>query len=258
MFSQQGHTDYERQESANEDNLLDIAVRADYEVLWIDNGNSCKGVCNRITHYDTRDLKSVSAACPSGECYDEVLITELENLVTKVSADTLIVLHQLGSHGPSYFSRYPDDFRRFLPDCRSADFVSCERQSIVNAYDNTIAYTDYLIASAIDVLSENSARIDASLIYVSDHGESLGEHNMYLHGMPFALAPAEQTEVPFVAWLGDGYKESRGISPSCDLPPSTGSISHDNLFHTELGLLGIRTALYQQDMDLLTSCRLKT
>ena len=256
MFSIQEHSNFDREASRHEDNLLDIAQRAGYHIVWVDNGNSCKGVCARVANRDTREVDQPEI-CPEHACYDEILVVELQNLLQEVNGDTLIVLHQLGSHGPAYFRRYPDSFRTFLPDCRSANFADCSQQEIANSYDNTIAYTDHVIASAVDALSAYSDRYDTSLLYVSDHGESLGEHNMYLHGMPYSLAPAEQTVVPMIAWLGDReWTNAAASGATCFGDDATTSVSHDNLFHTELGLLDIATAAYRPELDILGPCNL--
>lgn len=124
-------------------------------------------------------------------------------------------MHGLGSHGPAYYRRYPESFRLFKPDCRSPNFGDCTRQQISNAYDNTIAYTDHVIAAAIAELSSHADDFDASLVYVSDHGESLGEHGVYLHGMPYTLAPVEQTTVPMIVWLGSQQSSQDRMLASC-------------------------------------------
>jgi lipid A ethanolaminephosphotransferase len=255
MFSIQGRTDFDRDESRNEDNLLDIAARAGYEIYWIDNGNGCKGICSRVINRDVHTSKS-STVCPNDICYDEILVNELESIVSNMTYDTLVVLHQLGSHGPAYYRRYPEEYRVFQPDCRSPNFGDCSTEEISNAYDNTIAYTDHVIAAAISVLKKHSEEISSSLIYVSDHGESLGEHNMFLHGMPYQFAPSEQTRVPLLAWLSPDTRDNQKIVDSCDLQENSIQISHDNLIHTELGLLEIETSVYQPNMDIFTACRL--
>ena len=255
MFSIQERSGFDRDQSRNEDNLLDIAARAGLEVYWVDNGNGCKGICSRV---DSRDVhhSSPSPICPEGECYDEILVSELDKIVSAVTADTLIVLHQLGSHGPAYYRRYPEEYRLFRPDCRTANFGDCSTEEISNAYDNTIAYTDHVISAAIDVLSKHSDEVSSSLLYVSDHGESLGEHNMFLHGMPYRFAPAEQTTVPFISWLSTDAVEDQRISSDCDIRTRPAPVSHDNVFHTELGLLSIETSMYRPAMDIYSPCRI--
>lgn len=261
MFAAEGKDDFDRKASAYQDNLLDVAAHAGYRVRWIDNGNGCKGLCARVDSVDVRDVAQDSICAEYG-CPDEILVRELEALLPKITEDTFIVLHQLGSHGPTYFHRYPDRFRTFQPDCRSANLGDCSNAEIVNAYDNTILYTDFVVATAIEALQASSGRIDASLTYVSDHGESLGEHGLYLHGMPYKLAPDEQTRVPMLVWMSDEKQRSQRMRQGCSLPVpaanSEESASHDNLFHTELGLLGIETSVYDPRLDLYSACRTRS
>lgn len=253
MLTLGGRTGFDRIVRRNQDNLLDIAARSGYSVHWIDNGNGCKGLCDRI---DSRDvhLAGVGPFCSGTECFDEILVHELKNLLRDIKGDALIVLHPLGSHGPAYFRRYPDEYRRFVPDCRSVNFADCTIEEIVNSYDNTIAYTDHVIAAAIDALAAEANRISPSLTYISDHGESLGEHNMFLHGMPYNLAPDVQKKVPMISWFGDTHDQVLGLSARCARASKQREISHDNLFHTELGLLEIDTSAYNADLDIYSDC----
>lgn len=254
MFSLQEHKNFDSGAARNEDNLLDVAKRSGYDVYWIDNGNSCKGVCARVASQNVHST-SENTICPDDTCYDEILVEELSRRLPSVTTDTIFVLHQLGSHGPAYFRRYPETFRNFVPVCDSANFGDCTQQEIANAYDNTIAYTDHVIAATISVLQSHGEEIEASLIYVSDHGESLGEHNVYLHGMPYKFAPKEQTTVPMIAWFGnDGLRLGQEMF-GCSEATDAGSLSHDNLFHTELGILDISTSDYRSDLDIFSACR---
>ncbi len=254
MFSIQEHNSFDGDAARNQDNLLDVATRSGYDVHWIDNGNSCKGICSRV---DSQNVHSSSdnPLCPDDTCYDEILVEELDRRLSSVSKDTIFVLHQLGSHGPAYFRRYPETFRNFEPACNSADFVDCTKQEIANAYDNTITYTDHVIAATISVLQAHVEEIEASLVYVSDHGESLGEHNVYLHGMPYKFAPKEQTTVPMIVWFGDGGLRLGQEMSGCPEAADAASVSHDNLFHTELGILDISTSDYRPDLDIFSACR---
>ena len=253
MLTEGGRDGFDRAARQRQDNLLDIAARAGYAVHWIDNGNGCKGLCARV---DSRDLhlSGVDSLCSDSECFDEILVHELKTLLANISRDTLIVMHPLGSHGPAYFRRYPADYRRFVPDCRSQNFGDCSTEEIVNSYDNTILYTDHVIAAAIEALEAESDRIDPSLVYMSDHGESLGERNLFLHGMPYNLAPEAQIQVPMISWFGG--KAARGLDQqsACLLAKTQNEVSHDNLFHTELGLLDIQTSAYRKDMDIFAGC----
>ncbi len=254
MFSLQTMEEFDRERAKYQDNLLDIAARAGYDVYWLDNGNNCKGVCARVDSVDL-GTSGIESACDGDHCFDEVLITGLRRLLPTIEKDTLIVLHQLGSHGPAYYRRYPDAFRQFIPDCRSDDLGACASEEITNSYDNTILYTDYVVSQAIDTLMSESDRLNTSLLYVSDHGESLGEHNLYLHGMPRQLAPDEQTRVPMIAWFSERTIQEQGLAMQCGAEFREQPASHDNLIHTEMGLLNIHSVTYQPSLDLFAPCR---
>ncbi len=183
--------------------------------------------------------------CKDNECIDDVL---LEDLKKDVSANYsgLILLHQNGSHGPLYYKRYPKEFEKFKPTCQSANFDECSREEITNAYDNTILYTDYIIAQVINLAKKSKK--PTVVVYVSDHGESLGEMGIYLHGFPYAIAPKEQKEIPFIVWMSDSFKKLRKIDNHC--LNHKHSYSHDNLFHSIIGTFKIKTSLYNHQLDI--------
>jgi lipid A ethanolaminephosphotransferase len=184
-----------------------------------------------------------------------VLLHGLDSVVARADRDTLIVLHQKGSHGPAYSRRYPPAFRRFLPACESNDLHECDRQAIVNAYDNTISYTDHVLAELIDLLRSHSERLDTGLLYVSDHGESLGENGVYLHGLPYAIAPDEQTRVPFIVWFSAGWAMDTGLDLRCVSGQRDAPAGHENLSQTVLGLMDVESEVYQPTLDLFAACR---
>jgi lipid A ethanolaminephosphotransferase len=165
------------------------------------------------------------------------------------------VLHQLGSHGPAYYARYTEEERLFKPDCRTAEFAACTSQEIINAYDNTIVATDRMLAQVIDLLEARSDRLASAMIYMSDHGESLGEKGLYLHGMPYMLAPSEQTHIPFIMWLSDSYSEIFGVTNACLEGRVDETLSHDNMFHTVLGLMDVNAKHYDPALDVTSGCR---
>ena len=171
-------------------------------------------------------------------------------------ADEVVVLHQAGSHGPAYSHRYPAAFRRYAPDCTTSALQNCSRQEIINAYDNTIAYTDHFLGQTLDWLQRQAqqGQHDTGLIYLSDHGESLGENGLYLHGLPYALAPVQQTHVPMVAWLSPGLQQRSGVSVDCLRQRSGQALSHDNVFHSVLGLMDVKTAVHDPALDLYAPC----
>ena len=181
------------------------------------------------------------------------MLNGLHDAIDDNPGDVVVVLHQLGNHGPAYFKRYGEEFRTFTPDCRNADLGKCSRQEIVNAYDNAIVATDDFLAKTIDMLAADDTH-DTAMIYVSDHGESLGEGNLYLHGLPYAIAPATQIKVPMVVWLSEGLQRDRGIDQACVEREAGKPISHDNLFHSVLGLMQVATKDRKDELNIFGRC----
>ena len=254
MFLDVGQQNYEDGLAKSREGLLDVLQRAGVAVLWRDNNSGCKGVCDRVPH-EEMDHQQVMGLCRSDECYDEILLHGLQAYLDRQQDDTVVVLHMKGSHGPSYFKRYPLAFERFSPVCDNNQLDRCDRQSIVNAYDNSLSYTDYVLGQTIDLLKRNNQHFDTGLLYVSDHGESLGENGLYLHGLPYAMAPREQTHIPMLLWLSDGLSRSAALDAGCLRQQSGRTLSHDNLFHSMLGLMKVQTNAYRADLDLFRACR---
>ncbi|MDD2160644.1 phosphoethanolamine--lipid A transferase [Pseudomonas sp. MIL19] len=254
MFQDVGRADYQDSMAGNREGMLDVLQRAGVDVLWRDNNSGCKGACDRVPNEDVSHL-NLAQFCADGECHDEALLHNLQAYLDGLTRDTLVVLHMKGSHGPAYYKRYPAAFERFTPVCKEVQLDRCDTASIVNAYDNSLLYTDHVLAATIDLLRSNAARLDTAMLYMSDHGESLGEHGMYLHGVPYAMAPSEQTHVPMVLWFSDGMQRSSGISADCLRQQAGQPVSQDNLFHSVIGLMGVRTAVYQPQLDIFRSCR---
>lgn len=254
MFSSLGRSGYSDSKGKSQEGLLDVIDHAGISVLWRDNNSSCKGVCNRVAYEEMLHLQ-VSELCSGAECFDEILLHKLDEKLVAAKGSKVIVLHQKGSHGPDYFKRYPQDKEIFAPVCKTNQLQSCTNQEVVNAFDNTIHYTDYFLNKTIEWLKSKSSDYNTSLIYLSDHGESLGENGLYLHGMPYSIAPKEQKQVPFFMWLSEGYSDANHVDIQCLQRMSENSYSHDNLFHTVLGLLNIQTEVYKAKLDILAECR---
>ena len=256
LFSPFGREQYDEHRIRNSETLLDVLVRAGYRVKWLDNQSGCKGVCKGAgVEYQKLDPASTSGLCADGECHDEALAHALRAELTQVQGDTVFVLHMMGNHGPAYFKRYPAGFRRFLPDCATAELRECRREEVVNAYDNAILYTDHVLADIVGVLAGTGARINAAMLYVSDHGESLGENGLYLHGIPYAIAPSQQTHVPMMVWLSPQTTRNGDVSLHCLRQKSAQPLTHDYVFHSVLGLLNVRTAVYRTERDIFDGCR---
>ena len=254
IFSALGQEEFSAARASRQEGLLDVISRAGIPVLWRDNNSGCKGACDRVELEDLSRL-TTPGLCADGECRDEILLEGLQARLDQTSGDLVVVLHQKGSHGPAYFRRYPAEMGLFQPACGSAELADCGREEIFNAYDNSIRYTDLVLGRTIDLLEANAARFDTAMIYVSDHGESLGENGVYLHGLPYLIAPEEQTRVPLAIWLSDEMKRGAAIDEGCLEAGRNGSISHDWIFHSVLGILNVETSVYDPDLDLFRPCR---
>ncbi|MEJ8566435.1 phosphoethanolamine transferase [Elongatibacter sediminis] len=251
MFAVSGRADFDGRRAQSTENLLDVLQHANVNLLWRDNNSSSKGVAERIRAEDFRTVEA-NPVCDL-ECRDEGMLAGLQSLVDRQpSGDILIVLHQMGSHGPAYYKRYPESYRVFRPTCESEQLDSCTEEQISNSYDNTIRYTDHFLARVVDFLHSNDARFETAMVYISDHGESLGEGGIYLHGMPYWMAPESQVAVPMIMWFGSNYDE---VDVSALKRLIHAPLSHDNLFHTMLGIFEVSAEVYDEKKDLLYQSR---
>jgi lipid A ethanolaminephosphotransferase len=256
LFSEWGRADYDERRIRNSEGLLDVLARAGYAVTWLDNQSGCKGVCRGANvRYEKLGADSAPDLCRGDECYDGILVRRLQAELAAVRTDTVFVLHMMGNHGPAYFRRYPPEFRRFTPDCATAELRDCSREEVVNAYDNAILYTDHVLAGVLKTLASQATTIDSAMLYVSDHGESLGEHGLYLHGLPYSIAPDTQTHVPLITWISPGFARTESVDTNCLRGRADQALSHDNVFHSVLGLLDVQTKAYRADRDLFAECR---
>lgn len=250
LFSGFTRSDYDTDVSSHREGLLDILQRAGYQVTWLDNNSGCKGTCARVETLPLLASRKAAWCGEDDECLDDIVVDTLaEHLKRAPVQDRVVVIHQMGSHGPAYFKRYPPAYRRFTPTCDSNELQRCTPEQVRNSYDNTIAYTDHILARTIQVLQRES-RYRSAFWYVSDHGESTGEKGLYLHGAPYLFAPSQQTHVPMLAWLSPGYRELLGARADCLAARRQDTLSHDNVFHTVLGLLDVQTAERKSALDL--------
>jgi len=247
IFSISNRENYEKERSLKTENILDVLKRAGVNVLWRDNNSDSKGVALRVEYQDYKS-QPTNTLCDT-ECRDSGMLVGLQTYIdTKKEGDILIVLHQMGSHGPAYYKRYPKAFEKFKPVCKTNQLEQCSQEEINNAYDNTILYTDYFLSNVITILKNNNQQFETAMLYISDHGESLGEKGLYLHGMPYMFAPKEQTQVAAILWFGEQFKINRlGLKNQV----KTKQYSHDNIFHTLLGLMEIKTTLYNPNLDIV-------
>lgn len=249
MFSHLTRSNFSRSKADSSENVLDVLNHAGVDVLWRDNNSGSKGVSKRIPTERMEHL-NIPGLCDPGECYDMVLLDKLQDHVDRLEGDALIVLHQKGNHGPSYYLRHPTAFTAFSPECTTNQLQECTSEEVANAYDNTLLYTDYFLAQVIEFLQGNTKKFNTAMIYMSDHGESLGESNLYLHGLPYLIAPEEQKHIPFMVWLSPEYRAVAGINSADFSKRLQTTYSHDNLFHSLLGLMGVQTKEYDASLDI--------
>ena len=255
IFSFTGRKHFNPTDAKYTENLLDLLQQTGYDILWKENDNGCKGVCQRIPNIEM-DVKD-KRFCDGTYCHDEILLEGLEDYLANLKSDhAFIVLHTIGSHGPTYFRRYPPEFKKFTPTCDTEDIQTCTQEQIVNTYDNTILYVDHIVSSVIDILKK-FPEYESGLLYVSDHGESLGENGVYLHGLPYSIAPEEQTSVPMVLWMSENMKKFDHLDYDCLKEKAAKEhFSHDNLSHSILSLMEVDSIAYDKNLDIFESCRL--
>lgn len=257
MFSGMSRETYDEQLASHREGLLDIAQRAGYQVTWIDNNSGCKGACDRVQKYQIPAQLKQKWCDASGECFDEILVDSLKDYLAHLDKNNpkpqLIVLHQMGSHGPAYFKRSKTPYQPFQPTCNSNAIQGCSTEELKNSYDNSIVYTDHVLAQIVETLKQQT-QYQTGFWYLSDHGESTGEHGLYLHGAPYSMAPTQQTHVPMLMWFSDAWKQQNTHQVSC-LKGQTGQArSHDHLFPSLLSLLDIKTQVTEAKNDMLAQC----
>jgi len=241
MFSMYNRDSYTYKKGINTENVLDVLVHTKkVSILWRDNNSDSKGVALRVPYADYK-TPPTNTICDA-ECRDEGMLVGLNQYIKKQkNKEILIVLHQMGNHGPAYNKRYTKNFETFKPVCTTNLLEACSQESINNAYDNALLHTDYFLSQIIHFLKKYNQQYKTTMIYMSDHGESLGENGLYLHGLPYFMAPDAQTHVGAILWLGENNQ--RKIDP-------TKSYSHDNLFHTLLGVFNVQTKVYKKELDM--------
>lgn len=256
MFSYFGRAKFNVDDANSTENLLDVLSHTkDVNILWRDNNSDSKGVAVRVKFEDYKTSATNTICDP--ECRDVGMLTGLQGHINNVKEkDILIVLHQMGNHGPAYYKRYPKEFEVFKPVCQTSELAKCTNEEIANAYDNAILYTDYFLSKVIELLKANSGKFNTAMLYMSDHGESLGENGIYLHGLPYMMAPKEQKDVPMIMWFG-GEMESETnyviLKKRLNEP-----YSHDNIFHTVLGMFEVLSPVYKTEMDILNGVHIQS
>ncbi|MNR79358.1 Phosphoethanolamine transferase EptA [compost metagenome] len=254
MFSIYGRHDYNEAKIRSHESLLHIIDKVGVKTVWRDNQAGCKGVCDGLEEQNLSESKHPTL-CDGERCLDEIMLENMDGVIQKAKNGNLfVVLHQLGNHGPAYYRRYPANLRSFTPTCDTSDLSKCSREQITNTYDNGVLYTDHFLAKTIAYLKSQTS-YDTAMLYLSDHGESLGEHGIYLHGLPYSIAPKEQTQVPMVMWMSPGFAASFGVNKDCLQQRAANPVSQDNLFHSILGMLQIESSYYDKKLDMTAGCR---
>ncbi|MGL6454481.1 phosphoethanolamine transferase [Aeromonas caviae] len=255
MFSNMGRNEFDGNKARNRENLLDVLQHTQVSVLWKENDGGCKDVCSRVSTIEINP-SDYPSLCDKETCHDEVVLENLKEEVASMQGDKLVAFHLIGSHGPTYYKRYPENFRHFMPDCPRSDIENCTDQELENTYDNTIRYTDHVIAQLIERLKQYESQYNTALIYLSDHGESLGAMGLYLHGTPYKFAPDEQTRVPMQVWMSPSFIQEKGMDIAClRANAESKRYSHDNLFSSVLGLWGVNSRVYNPQLDMFQPCR---
>jgi lipid A ethanolaminephosphotransferase len=249
MFSRYGRSEFSRRKELGTENVMDLLGHTgDIDLLWRDNNSDPKKVMDRLGYEDFLSSEK-NPVCENGECRDEGMLAGLERFFeNNTSRDKLVVLHLMGNHGPEYYKRYPKSFEKYKPVCRSNLLEKCSQEEISNAYDNIIGYTDHVLDKAISLLEKYQDRYQVALLYIADHGESLGENGIYLHGLPYVLAPEAQKHVAAFLWVGKGFKD---LNVTALKKRAGEEYSHDYIFSTLLGIYDVNSTLYDPELDLL-------
>jgi len=250
MFSIYNRNNYSYKKGISTQNVLDVLNHTGkIDILWRDNNSDSKGVALRIPHVDYKSSVHNTLVI-EGEARDIGMLIGLDKYVIKhKNRDILIVLHQMGNHGPAYYKRYTKEYEKFTPTCKTSQLEECSQEEIANAYDNAILYTDNFLVKTINFLKLFDTTHQTAMIYMSDHGESLGEKGIYLHGLPYFMAPDAQKHIGAIMWFGEKMKKTLDIQTL--QKNKNKHYSHDNLFHTILGLFEVKTEVYDKELDML-------
>ena len=248
MFSMKDRTQFDMDDAKFEENVIDVINHTgQVAILWRDNNSNSKGVADRVAYENYKSSEN-NTMC-EGECRDEGMLVGLDAFIkANQEKDILIVLHQMGNHGPEYYKRSPEAFKKFTPECTTNQLEACTQEEITNAYDNAILYTDDFLVKTINFLRQYDEDNAVGMIYMADHGESLGENGIYLHGIPYMFAPEAQTHVGSLMWFGENTQSQ--MKYEALKQKSDQSFSQDNLAHTLLGFFNVETTVYQTQKDI--------
>ncbi len=231
----------------NHEALPSYLQRSGIDTIWLTR-NWGEPPLKVNTYLRDTDIRST---CAGPHCdYDEVLLTGLQQRIANTDSDKVfVVLHQSGSHGPDYYNHYPADGEQFTPVCRSVQLQDCTPDTVTNAYDNTVLYTDRFLSGTIDVLRA-IPNTQTMMMYISDHGESLGEYGLYLHGTPYSLAPDVQKDIPYIVWMSDAFKRHKALAADAALAHA--KHAQQTVFHSIMGAFDLRSDIYDPKLDIFT------
>jgi len=259
MLSSLNRSNYSYSIADSQDNVLDILHRAGASIMWIDNNSSHYNVAKKEQFKIKFTNRDDSKDCKDRICYDISLLSNFDSEISELKNDNkFAVFHTIGSHGPKYYQRYSKEFEVFKPACNSPEVSKCKNEHLINTYDNSILYTDFVLSEIIEKLKTYQHKYNVAMMYVSDHGESLGENGLYLHGIPYSIAPDVQTNIPLIMWIPDQYADANGIDKKCLLKNANNKnneYSHDNIFHSLLGGYGVSTKIKNNELDIFASCK---
>lgn len=245
-FSHLPRKEFDYAKSFKYESLIDIFDKVGFDVSWRSNNGKCKGICDRVKHSLVKSF--------GDNIYDDLLLKAFDMDLNRLTEkNNLIVLHGRGSHGPLYYKRYPKEFEIYKPACNN-ELDKCSVEEIVNAYDNSIYYTSYILKEIIDRLIALNNEYNTMLIFMSDHGQSLGENGIFMHSAPFNTAPIDQKNPAFFIWLNDDFANTFNIDKQCLKNKISNNLSQDNIFHSMLGLFKIHSKYYNKNLDIFSDC----
>ena len=245
-FSHLPRKEFDYAKSFKYESLIDIFDKVGFDVSWRSNNGKCKGICDRVKHSLVKSF--------GNNVYDDLLLKAFDMDLNRLTEkNNLIILHGRGSHGPLYYKRYPKEFEIYKPACND-ELDKCSVEEIVNAYDNSIYYTSYILKEIIDRLTKLDDKYNTMLIFMSDHGQSLGENGIFMHSAPFDTAPIDQKNPAFFIWLNDNFANTFNINKQCLISKINSNLSQDNIFHSMLGLFKIHSKYYNKNLDIFSDC----
>lgn len=245
-FSHLPRKEFDYAKSFKYESLIDIFDKVGFDVSWRSNNGKCKGLCDRVKNSLVKSF--------GNNVYDDLLLKAFDMDLNRLTEkNNLIILHGRGSHGPLYYKRYPKEFEIYKPACND-ELDECQVEEIVNAYDNSIYYTSYILKEIIDRLTKLDDEYNTMLIFMSDHGQSLGENGIFMHSAPFDTAPIDQKNPAFFIWLNDNFANTFNINKQCLISKINSNLSQDNIFHSMLGLFKIHSKYYNKNLDIFSDC----